>query len=139
MSSLIGCHRTGTITNDALVKLYALTGAATVLEWRKAMKWRQPAAAFDHAVLIPLVSNGMIFRRGQNYCITDNGCEAIGIDPNQSCGAGEAVPAPQLPITNRPPLSRGSLFGSIPFRDGSLDYRDIPSRHGDQSIPHRKA
>jgi hypothetical protein len=116
VSSLIGCHRTGTITNDALVKLYALTGAATVLEWRKAMKWRQPAAAFDHAVLIPLVSNGMIFRRGQNYCITDNGCEAIGIDPN-----------------------RGSLFGAIPFRDGSLDYRDIPSRHGDQSIPHRKA
>jgi hypothetical protein len=139
MSSLIGCHRKGSTTNDALVKLFALAGVATALEWRKAMKWRQPSGAFDHAVLIPLVEHGMIFRRGDTYRITDIGCEAIGIDPNVTCGAGEVVPPPASPAAHRPALSRGSLFGAIPFRDGSLDYRDIPSRHGDQSIPHRKA
>lgn len=139
MSSLIGCHRTGTTTNDALVKLFALAGTATTLEWRKAMKWRQPAAAFDHAVLIPLVEYGMIFRRGDNWHIADIGKRAIGINPDVSCGGGEAVPPPAAPATKRPPLSRPSLFRSVPIREGSLDYRDIPSRHGDHSIPHRKA
>jgi hypothetical protein len=139
MSTLCGCQRSGTITNNALIKLYALTGVATTLEWRKAMSWRQPAGAFDTAVIIPLTQHDMIFRRGDNWRITDAGCRAIGIDPDVSCGGGQAVPPPAPPAMYSPPLSRPSPFKAIPFREGSLDYRDIPSRHGDQTIPHRKA
>jgi hypothetical protein len=139
MSSLCGCQRSGTTTNMALIRLFALTGVATTLEWRKAMNWRQPAAAFDHAVIIPLTQHGMIFRRGDNWRITDEGCRAIGIDPDVSCGAGQVVPPPAPPVMYNAPLSRPSLFRTIPIREGALDYRDIPSRQGNQSIPHRKA
>jgi hypothetical protein len=139
MSTLIACHRSGTKTNMALMKLYALAGAATLIEWRKALKWNQPAGLFDTEVIFPLVQHGMVFRRRDNWYITDSGKRAIGIDPDVSCGGGEIVPPPAAPATYRPPLSRPSLLRTIPIRDGALDFLDIPSRHGDQSIPHRKA
>ncbi len=132
-------HRSGTKTNDALRKLFALGGIATMLEWRAALKWRETIRAFDQDVIFVLVQHELIYRRRENWHITDLGKQAIGIDPLATCGAGDLVPAPVIPILSAAPLSRPSLSKSIPFRPGSMDYRDIPSRHGDQSIPHRKA
>lgn len=139
MSTLIACQRPGTKTNEALRKLFALGGIATMLEWRTALKWRETIRAFDQDVIFVLVQHEMIYRRRNNWHITDLGKQAIGIDPLSTCGGGDLVPAPVIPLLNAAPLSRPSLTKSIPIRDGSMDYRDIPSRIGNNLLSHRKA
>lgn len=138
MINVVQALRRGTKAHTALLKLHSIAGKATRGEWMVALKWKFSTAAFNEEVLFLLENQSLIFCRDSVYTITDAGCALIGIVPDAPGGL------PPLPAASRDapimrPLSRRHMPRMDLAREGSLDYRDIPSRIGDKLISHRKA
>jgi hypothetical protein len=85
-----------------------------------------------------LISNGMVFQRRQLFILSDDGLAWLGVAVDFVPRA-EPLKVPARYVPPMRPLSRRNMPRLDLVREGSLDFRDIPSRMGDTLIPHRKA
>lgn len=131
--------QTGSGAHTVLQILQSLHGQAGLSEWSDAVKRARAVAPDQWDVTVQrLINTGMVFQRRQLYIVSDDGLAWLG-------GAVDLVPRAeplQVPARYVPPmrpLSRRNMPRIDLAREGSLDYRDIPSRFGDTLVPHRKA
>lgn len=122
--------RKATRAHVVLESLHFAGGRASRLSWFRAAGAGHPLAGFD-AVVSGLIRQGMVALDLEEYRITVDGLSWLGESPVQ------AVAAPLLAAGPRyvPPV-RSLLADLAPrarsLRPGAFDYRDIPSRYGDE-------
>ncbi len=120
---------------QALEKLHANGGSMSAYSWTRSMSWTGSFETFIARVVTPLQNSRLIFLYLSDYKITDLGLAYLGID-------ADAAPEPQPVVAGAPyspgirPLSAKHIVRLRSMREGSLDYREIPSRVGDHVIPH---
>ena len=121
----------------ALVALHKAGGQADVDDFMKAASWVESAGQFERQVVKPLAHWRLVAVRGSMLVLTDSGLAFL--------GATGAVAVPELvitPATYVPPMRTLSACYRSPVRivrDGAFDYRDIPSRHGDERVPFKSS
>ncbi len=124
--------RAGSHAFRNLQKLHAIGGQASALEWTRAAGWTEGLVEFEIKIIRVLTKHNHVFKRGDVCILTDGGMEHIGasasVEPYIGLVAGPGYVAPMRTLSAR---YRPRLLST---RDGALDYRDIPSRHGDQLI-----
>ncbi len=138
MNKVVQSLRAGTKPHSALLALQGLAGQASKPEWRKAMGWKYSLVAFDQDVIFLLSAQRLVFRRGDTWCISDDGQRLIGIDPDAFDSEPGLPVRPREAVACRP-LSRSNMPRMDMAREGSLDFQNISSRYGDTLVPHRKA
>jgi hypothetical protein len=129
--------RAGSRAYRAIEALHALGGSSHVAAWMKASNWGESTAEFERQVVGALSRARHIFIRGNQCVITDGGKAHIGAAAEAYAEPSTpALPAPSRYIAPKAELSARYKVRLEPMRDGAFDYRNIPSRMGDQLIPH---
>jgi hypothetical protein len=108
-------------------------GSMTVPDWMVMSDFQQSRSEFDRDVALQLAHWKLVKQVGEEYRILDAGLRYLGVLPEEvdirEPVAGRYVPPRgELSAQYRPALRV--------MRPGALDYRAIPSRLGDQVIPH---
>ena len=120
-----------------LVKLHANGGSLSAHTWTRTLMWSDSFSTFLTAVVAPLEAAGLIGHYHDVFKITPKGLAHLGI------AFGTPMPEPLTVAGGRYVPSQRTLSSKnmtrMPLtREGALDYRDIPSRVGDQFIAHGK-
>lgn len=124
--------KAGSRAYAAMETLYTLGGSASAAAWMKACLWKTSIFEFDRVVITPLTVERHIFERDEVYFLTDGGMMHIGeIEPPVAPVGIMAGPRYVPPIRA---LSSQHLVRVRLMREGSFDYRNVPSRHGDQFV-----
>lgn len=133
--------RTDSTAHIALTALHTLEGQASDERWRAAAarglgtKSRRDQWA---VTVQSLIDKSLVFKRRGVFIVSDDGLEFLGVVVAAVPRAESlAVPARYIPPMRA--LSRRFMPSLNLARDGSLDYRAIPSRMGDVLIPYSKA
>lgn len=125
--------RRGSLAYRALNCLHAL-GKSGAVGWKDECGFGQSSRVFDSDIVQQLLVWRLVEVKGNEYSVSTAGLSYLGFAP--AAPVSSAPPAsgpyapPKLPLSpqNRPALRV--------IRPGALDYRSIPSRIGDQIIPH---
>lgn len=120
-----------------LAKLQANGGRLSANTWTRTMMWAGTFATFLSSVAEPLVSAGLVTHHHDAFIITLKGMAHLGICVDEVAPEAPAVAGPAY-IPPRRTLCQQGLGRRPTTREGALDYRDIPSRVGDQYLPHVK-
>jgi hypothetical protein len=124
--------RAGSRAYAAMQTLCALGGSASAATWMKAGLWKTTVFDFDRTVIAPLTLDKHIHERNDLHILTDGGMVHIGeMEPPVAPVGVVAGPRCAPPIR---PLSSQHLVRVRSMRVGSFDYRNVPSRHGDQLV-----
>ena len=127
--------RVGSRAFIALVKLHGLGGQTSLADWMGHVGFLSPVKQFKADIVNILKVRGKIFERNDVYHISDAGLVHIGV----AVDAAPVVPALPAPSRRAPPRSElrpQNITRLALMREGALDYRNIPSRIGDQLVPH---
>lgn len=87
---------------------------------------------FHRSVVQPLLAWGLIQENGVSYRVTRAGRALLGV-PEVMEAARVVTPGTYVPPMGRP-LSAKNRPGVRVMRPGALDFRDIPSRMGEQVV-----
>jgi hypothetical protein len=125
--------RRGSFAYRALKCLHAMgfAGAAT---WKDESAFKQSAREFDCEVVQQLLVWRLVEAKGDLYQVTAAGRSYLGFVDVASAESTSMTPGPYVPP--RLPLQPQNRPALRVMRPGALDYRAIPSRMGDQIIPH---
>lgn len=126
--------RAGSRAHSVLAYLQAAKGEATQAALARVVAWLGSPRSFDEEIIAPLVREEFVSKRGGSVVLSKRG--ALLLNPPAPKGPKEVdvvkgrYVAPQRPLStqNRPRL--------VSMRPGALDYREIPSRMGDQWVQH---
>lgn len=123
-------------THVALRILHSLDGQASLSKWHAAVMRDRAIKSEQWDVIVQsLISAGMIFQRREMFIVSDDGLASLGVAVDVVPRA-EPLQVPARYVPPERPLSAKNMPHMRSTRDGALDYRDIPSRIGDQLIPH---
>lgn len=128
----------GTRAYIGLEKLNQAGGSLSTLSWARAFGWSGSYSTFMTAVINPLLAREMVFLYHDHYKITEAGRARLGIAVDDAPVSAPTLAGAAYAPTPRP-LSAKNMTRMPLTREGALDYRDIPSRVGDQLIAHKKA
>ena len=129
--------RFGTRPYMALKALHQLGGSAFQMEWMCMAGCSTSASRFEIDVVYYLVNSGMVTVRSSAYGITAAGLKWLG-----TASQGDAKPSTPAQVAGpryvpeKRPLSVANMARLSMARPGSFDYAAIPSRMGDQRVPH---
>lgn len=129
--------RVGTRPCLALTALHRAGGIASQMQWIRAADCLTSAERFEVDVVYYLVNSGMVAVRGSAYCITPAGLAWLG-----RASQGDAQPSAPAQVAGpryvpeKRSLSAANMVRPSLARPGSFDYAAIPSRMGDQRVPH---
>ena len=99
--------------------------------------WSESFSSFLNSIVAPLESAGLIGLYHDQFKITPKGLAHLGVDATGPMPEVLSVAtAPYAP--SKRPLSSKNMTRMPMTREGAFDYRDIPSRIGDQRVPHGK-
>lgn len=128
--------RAGSRAHSVLVYLRAANVGVAQTVLARVVAWMGSPRAFEEDVIGPLVREGFVSKRGTDVVLSAHGTFFL------------APPAPQEPepvvlvegryVAPQRPLSLRNRPRLTVMRPGALDYRDIPSRMGDQYVQHGK-
>lgn len=126
--------RAGSRAHSVLIYLQAANGEATPAVLARVVAWLNSPRSFDEEVIGPLVREDFVSKRGGSVVLSKRGVLLLNPPAPQEPEEVDVVKgryvAPQRPLStkNRPRLAS--------MRPGALDYREIPSRMGDQWVQH---
>ena len=129
--------RKGSAAANGLVNLHSMGGVAPALKWQRIAGWKGTSFQFGANVINRLLLAGLIAANDIQYVVTDAGLKFLGVK------GIEEVEQPGVPVGPRyapPPLSRaprGRSRSPMVIRDGAFDYRDHPSRIGDERLAYK--
>lgn len=124
--------RRGSRCNTALYILFRAR-AMSRADWMLMLDFVASPLAFDRDIIQPLRGWKLIESTGGEFVVTDAGRRFLGV---MSDAEALAAPAPARDVYQMRPLSAQHRPLRNVIRAGALDYREIPSRVGDQLIPH---
>ncbi len=130
--------RRGTAASNALVTLDGAGGTLSLERWRAIIGWKGSRTQFDQNVVDRLFRAGLITLDGSQVGMSKDGHKFVGLkgaetiqEPLHLAGPRYVAPLRQLDLArHRPPR---------PLRAGALDYLDIPSRMGAESVVYKAA
>lgn len=113
-----------------MLSLAAAGGERYIVKLRNAYAPTLSPSEFHEIVLARLLSFGYIVVRDASVSITDAGRCYLNPPPVEASAPAVLV----LPPYRKPRQDLVKRARQLPIRDGAFEYRDIPSRHGDQRI-----
>lgn len=116
--------------------LHSIGGQADGPTWLQLIKWpgdRQPRRNDWDVMVHSLLSTGLIYKRGDVHIVTDEGLQYLGIPVDAPARPAPVIVGPRYVAPMRP-LSTRHRPDLRMMREGALDYREIPSRHGEQAV-----
>lgn len=129
--------RFGTRPYMALKALHQLGGSAFQMEWMCMAGCSTSASRFEIDVVYYLVNSGMVTARSSAYGITPAGLNWLGaVSQGDGKPSAPAQVAGPRYVPEKRPLSVSNMARPSMARPGSFDYAAIPSRMGDQRVPH---
>ena len=129
--------RKGSAAANGLVTLHGMGGVAPAAKWQRIAGWKGTGYQFHANVIDRLLLSGLIVANDIQYVVTDAGFIFLGVKSDADDGQ------PGVPVGPRyapPPLSRaprGRSRSPMVIRDGAFDYRDHPSRIGDERLAYK--
>lgn len=132
-------NRKGPIrTSRAYRALVALADCGAMIEsdWMAMSSFEQPRSQFSRDVVQMLVRWKLVQQHGNEYRIVEAGLRYIGKLPE---AADPGAPTPGRYVRPMQPLSAKNRPTQRPSRPGAYDYRDIPSRHANESVPFKSS
>lgn len=138
MSGLKAGPREGSRAYIALTNIHLAGGRGDLSAWLMACNWGGSIREFELVVIERLKFLQMIAVDGDNYAITARGLGHLRVDAAAPAVDAPVVAGPRLFVGDRT-LSRKNMVRMPLTREGAHDYASIPSRMGDQSVPHLAA
>jgi hypothetical protein len=121
----------------ALTDFHLAGGRGDFGAWAAACQRSGPIREFQKIMDI-LQFLGLVAVDGGIYSITQRGLAHIHVEVDE-LAAESAVPAAQRTFVSDRPLARKNMVRMPLTREGAHDYASIPSRMGNQSVPHLAA
>lgn len=116
----------------ALAALHQLGGAAPLMVWANACTWRAATCKFTDDIVGSLLSTRTVYLDNDVYKITWAGLAYLGVAPDPEPAPPAPVAGPRYVAPIRALTCKNNWRDVA--RDGALDYRDIPSRIGDELV-----
>jgi hypothetical protein len=126
--------RAGSRAHFGLKQLHNYGGRALIRDWLIAVGWDATVGEFERLVAGPLQRYALVVKSGVDFVVTANGRDFLGVEPEAPATELAITPGTYVPPMR--PLSAVNMPGMRVMRPGALDYKAIPSRMGDQLIPH---
>ena len=129
--------RKGSAAANGLITLNGMGGVAPAATWRRTAGWKGTAHQFKANVVERLLLSGLISENDIQYVVTAAGRKFLGLTQDAD---DEQLGVPAGPRHAPSPLSRAPLGRSrspMVIRDGAFDYRDHPSRIGDDRLAYK--
>jgi hypothetical protein len=128
--------RRGSAAATGLITLQGMGGMATVSAWLRAKGWRASRALFFSDVVDRLMRAQLVILEGERFIITNAGYKYLGVKIE---GEAEAPATPVGPRYAAPmrALNIGRHRPARIIRPGSMDFREIPSRIGDDLVAYK--
>lgn len=125
--------RSGSRAFNALEKLYAIGGRASLNEWMNSIAWSESIMRFQIDVVNSLTRTKLLSFNDEQYVLTVAGLNFIDVDANAAPCSAPVLTAPQYSPGIKP-LDIKRHFPQQLSREGSQSYRDIPSLIGGQRV-----
>lgn len=129
--------RKGSAAANGLTTLNGMGGVALAGKWRRTAGWKGTDYQFKANVVDRLVLCGLVSENDIQYVVTDDGRKFLGLtreaDYEQSGVPAGPRYAPS-PLSRAP---RGRSRSPMVIREGAFEYRDHPSRIGDERLAYR--
>ena len=133
--SIYRVPRAGTRPDIAVRKLLQLGGRADLNDWMRAIGWSGTITSFERDIVNSLTRCHVVRIEAGQYTVTQRGREYAGpIAGAATSTAGQVAGGRYVP--EKRPLSVANMVRAPLARPGSFDYASIPSRIGDQRVPH---
>ncbi len=136
MTSPLDGPKIGSRAYAALKKLYDLGGQADLQAWMNATGYTTTVNTFHAEIVSKLTTRMKIFAREGGYVISDDGLLHIGVSPDAPRSANRGLVAPRYVGPQRELEDRHKVRLQD-MREGSFDYRAIPSLHGSTRVEHK--
>lgn len=128
--------RKGSSPHLALNALNNLGGEATIQAIMKVRNWRGREKPFQDEVMSRLTRCLLVDVMGGNCIITNAGRKYLGIKVEQENGFVGEPAGPRL-VTDKRELNIARHRPTRPIRDGAMDYMNIPSRMGVETVAYK--
>lgn len=132
--------RDGTAAYAALQALHGLGGQANDRDWRQLTQRRIRCQIGQWDTYVQaLINTGLVFQRNGLFIVSDDGLSWLNVAAPDVVPRADPEDIPRRYVPPQRPLSSRHMPRMDMVREGSLDFLKIPSRIGDDLIPHRKA
>ena len=133
--SIYRVPRAGTRPDIAVRKLLQLGGRAELTTWMHAISWSGTITSFERDIVNSLTRCHVVRIEAGQYAVTQRGRDYAGqIVGAATSTAGQVAGGRYVP--EKRPLSVANMVRAPLARPGSFDYASIPSRMGDERVPH---
>ena len=127
--------RAGTRPDTAVRKLLQLGGRADLNAWMNSIAWTGTITSFERDIVNSLTRCHVVRIEAGQYVLTQRGHDYAGpVVGAAASTAGQVAGSRYVP--EKRPLSITNMARPSLARPGSFDYASIPSRMGDQRVPH---
>ena len=133
--SIYRVPRAGTRPDIAVRKLLQLGGRADLNDWMRAIEWGGTITSFERDIVNSLTRCHVVRIEAGQYAVTQRGRDYTGpVVGVVTSAAGQVAGGRYVP--EKRALSPANMVRAPLARPGSFDYALIPSRMGDQRVPH---
>ena len=127
--------RSGTRSDVAVRKLLQLGGRSDLTTWMHAIGWSGTITSFERDIVNSLTRCHVVRIAAGQYVVTQRGRDYAGpVAGAATSTAGQVAGGRYVPEKRE--LSVANMARPSMARPGSFDYASIPSRMGDQRVPH---
>lgn len=130
--------RAGSRAHLALTALHQIGGRADLRGWMNACTWAETIREFERVVVQRVEFLKLVDAGADGYKLTRYGIEHLGLDADAPPLVAPVVAGPRT-VASGQALTRKHMMRMPLMREGALDYLAIPSRIGDQVMPHQVA
>lgn len=132
--------RRGSAAAIGLNSLHGLGNIARVSAWTRQMAWLGSDRQFLRNVIEPSVRAGLVRLEGDLCEMTPAGLEYLGFAPKKAAEPAREPVAPMYrPDWRDTPRGNNRQRAGHLARPGSFDYRDIPSRIGQERLAYKSS
>lgn len=127
--------RRGSVAANALSALHSIGGTASIRTLMRVTSTKKTRSDFCHLVVDRLVRSSLINEAGDELQLTDEGKRYLGSFAKPEDEPSGPVVAPRYVPPFRARTQRSAC--ATVFRAGAFDYRDHPSRIGDDRVDYK--
>lgn len=133
--SIYRVPRAGTRPDIAVRKLLQLGGRADLNDWMHAIGWSGTITSFERDIVNSLTRCHVVRIEAGQYAVTQRGRDYAAPAVGAVTSTAGQVAGGRY-VQEKRPLSVANMARPSMARPGSFDYASIPSRMGDQRVPH---
>jgi hypothetical protein len=120
----------------ALRALHNMGGDGKIPAWMRVLNWKGKQFFFYRDVVAGLERCGLVETEGGECKVTPAGRIYLGVPVDQA-PKEPAIPVGPRYVPPQRPLNLNRHRPAMPTRDGAFDFRSIPSRMANESVPYK--